>query len=114
MGPAACRPGPGRRRRSWCSYWIPSGRMAAKHGKNEAERWFERYLREHGYSYEYEPDLGVATRPDFLVRQNEIEVVCEVKGFDQIPALEQRLSGTNQPVMASTDEVYGPMRGAVR
>lgn len=29
----------------------------------------------------YEPDLGVPTRPDFLVERDGIEVVCEVKEF---------------------------------
>jgi hypothetical protein len=83
-------------------------------GKNDAERWFERYLRAHGYEYEYEPDLGVSTRPDFLVRRGDVELVCEVKGFDQPTPLEQRLRGTRQAVMISDDEEYGPMRNAVR
>ncbi len=85
-------------------------------GRNEAERWFERYLREHGYDYEYEPDLGVQTRPDFLVRRDGIEIVCEVKGFEQIPALERRMTRADEMrvVMASADEVYGPLRNAVR
>jgi hypothetical protein len=83
-------------------------------GKNEAERWFERYLRAHDYEYEYEPDLGVSTRPDFLVRRNDVQLVCEVKGFDQPTPLERRLRGTRQPVMISADEEYGPMRSAVR
>jgi hypothetical protein len=83
-------------------------------GVNEAERWFERYLRDHGYEYEYEPDLGVAKRPDFLARRDGVEFVCEVKGFEEPPPLERRLAGTNQAVMVSADEEYGPMRGAVR
>lgn len=83
-------------------------------GRNEAERWFERYLCAHGYEYDYEPDLGVSTRPDFLVRRGDVELVCEVKGFDQPTPLERRLRGTNQAVMISADEEYGPMRRAVR
>jgi hypothetical protein len=85
-----------------------------EHGVNDAERWLERYLRDHGYEYEYEPDLGVSTRPDFLVERNGVEVVCEVKGFETPTPLERRLAGTEQPVMVSADEEYGPMRGAVR
>jgi hypothetical protein len=88
--------------------------MSEEHGKNEAERWFERYLLEHGYEYYYEPDLGVPTRPDFLIRRDGVEVVCEVKGFDQPPPLERRLRGTSHATMVSDDEVYGPMRNAVR
>lgn len=85
-----------------------------EYGKNEAEHWFERYLCAHGYEYEYEPDLGVSTRPDFLVRRGNVALVCEVKGFDQPTPLEQRLRGKNQVVMISADEEYGPMRNAVR
>jgi hypothetical protein len=83
-------------------------------GSNEAERWFERYLRERGYEYDYEPDLRVPTRPDFLARRGDVEVVCEVKGFEEAPPLERRLAGVNQPVMVSADEEYRPMRSAVR
>lgn len=36
-----------------------------EYGANDGERWFERYLKEHGYEYEYEPDLGIRTTPDF-------------------------------------------------
>lgn len=83
-------------------------------GKNEAERWFERYLRAHGYEYEYEPDIGVSKRPDFLVRRDGERVVCEVKAFEEVTKLEKRLAGTKQATMVSDDEVYGPMRGAVK
>jgi hypothetical protein len=85
-----------------------------EHGRNEAERWFERYLVEHDYKYDYEPDLGVSTHPDFLARRDDVEVVCEVKGFVEAPPLERRLAGVNQPVMVSADQEYGPMRNAVR
>ncbi len=83
-------------------------------GKNEAERWFERYIRDHGYEYDYEPDLGVSTRPDFLVWRADVQIVCEVKGFDQPTPLERRLRGTSHTTMISSDEEYGPMRSAVR
>jgi hypothetical protein len=43
-------------------------------GVNEAERWLERYLRDHGYDYKYEPDLGVRTHPDFLACRDAVEV----------------------------------------
>src|SRR5437879_1030929 len=85
-------------------------------GRNEAERWFERYLREHDYEYEYEPPFEpeIPTKPDFLVRRSGVEVVCEVKGFETMPPVERRVSGLNQPTMLSAKEVLGPMRGAVR
>jgi hypothetical protein len=83
-------------------------------GKNEAERWFERYLRDHGYEYDYEPDFGVSTHPDFLVQRADVQFVCEVKGFDQPTPLEKRLRGSSQTMAISSDEEYGPMRSAVR
>jgi|GEM_PF-5719424 len=88
--------------------------MAAELGKTESERWFERYLRAHGYSYDYEPDLGVEKRPDFLIERKDVRVVCEIKAFETVPALQKKLEGATQPMMASDDEVYGPMRSAVR
>jgi hypothetical protein len=68
---------------------------AIEQGTNEAERWFERYLREQGFEYDYEPDLGVSTHPDFLTRRGDVEVVGEVKGFEEPPALERRLGSTS-------------------
>lgn len=88
--------------------------MPAELGRNEAERWFERYLHDHEYEYDYEPDLGVTKRPDFVIERNDVKVVCEVKAFEKVPALQKRLDGATGPVMASSDEVYGPMRSAVR
>ncbi len=47
-----------------------------------AESTFAGYLDEHGYRHEYEPDLGVARRPDFLIARTGDEVICEVKAFE--------------------------------
>lgn len=47
-----------------------------------AEVLFERYLRRAGYDFDYEPDLGNGKRPDYLVRADRCEIVCEVKSFD--------------------------------
>jgi hypothetical protein len=44
---------------------------------------FEAYLAEHGYpDPDYEPDLGVPTRPDYLVTRGGAEAICEVEEFD--------------------------------
>jgi len=85
-------------------------------GVNEAERWFERYLRTHDYEYEYEPpfDPEIPTRPDFIARRGDAELVCEVKGFEEVPPVERRVRGATHPMMLSAREVLGPMRGAVR
>jgi hypothetical protein len=88
----------------------------AEQGRNEAEHWFERYLRAHDYEYEYEPTFEpeIPTRPDFKIARAGIEAICEVKGFEEMPPVERRVSGLNQPTMLSAKEVLGPMRGAVR
>lgn len=50
------------------------------------EALFERYLDAHGYEIlAYEPDLGTAKRPDYLVRFSGSEFVVEVKSFDTPP-----------------------------
>lgn len=86
----------------------------AESRRNEAEDWFEQYLLDHGYSFEYEPDLDVQTRPDFIIDRAEVRVVCEVKGFPQPTAFKERLRRSVGAFTASDKEVYGPMRSAVR
>jgi hypothetical protein len=83
-------------------------------GRNDAERWFERYVHGHDYSYDYEPDLRVSTRPDFVIERAGTRVVCEVKGFEQPSAFKNRLSQAVGAFMAGDDEIYRPMRSAVR
>lgn len=51
-----------------------------------SEDWFDRYVRDHGHEPgEAEPDLGIEKKPDRLIRWNGIEVVCEIKQFDNDP-----------------------------
>lgn len=89
-------------------------RAVTEYGKNEGERWFERYLRDHGYKYDYEPDLGVGKMPDFVAERGSVRLVCEVKSFETPPALHVKLERASGPVMLSDDEVYRPMRSSVR
>lgn len=77
--------------------------------RTESEQRFERYLDAHGYSYEYEPDLGSSTRPDYRIERDGTAAICEVKEFHKDP-LEKRGS-----IGALSDhEVYGAVRGAVQ
>ena len=47
------------------------------------EKLFERYLEQRGYTVlAYEPDLGTAKRPDYLVRADGTDVVVEVESFE--------------------------------
>lgn len=51
-----------------------------------SEDWFDRYVRDQGHDPgKPEPDLGIQKRPDRLIRWNGVEVVCEVKQFDNDP-----------------------------
>lgn len=43
--------------------------------------WFRVYCDSLGLRAEYEPDLGITKRPDFIVRSGSFPVVCEIKTF---------------------------------
>ena len=50
--------------------------------KTDADRLFETWMLASGYTdFEYEPDLGDGTAPDYRVRADGVPVLCEVKGF---------------------------------
>jgi hypothetical protein len=49
--------------------------------KTESELWFEQYLNENGYGFQYEPDLGIHTKPDYLIERDGIQAILEVKEF---------------------------------
>src|SRR6266568_2411158 len=50
--------------------------------KTEGEQVFEAYLAERDLAFEYEPDLGAPTRPDYLLH-SPVQVLCDVKDFDE-------------------------------
>jgi hypothetical protein len=51
-----------------------------------SEEWFDHYVRAHGHDPgEPEPDLGIKKNPDRLISWNGIEVVTEIKQFDNDP-----------------------------
>jgi hypothetical protein len=80
----------------------------------KSEEWFEQYCAEHGIEIRaHEPDLGVPTRPDFLVARGGIEVVCEVKEFTTTP-LDQRLQARDGPASFSEAQILKPVRNQVR
>lgn len=55
---------------------------SAKDIANAAEARFARYLKERGYTFDREPDLGIKSRPDFLITVEGDKLVAEVKAFD--------------------------------
>ena len=82
-----------------------------KEGSRQARRWFERYLRDHGYEYVREPRLGREAHVDLLVRRGGVEFVCAIRGFEEPHPIERRF-GTGGLVVP-TDVMYGPMRAVV-
>lgn len=71
---------------------------------------FEAYLAEQGYPEPaYEPELGVAKRPDYLVIRADSEAICEVKEFDA-KANPAPMDGG----MRSMEDVLRPVRQKIR
>ena len=79
----------------------------------EGELLFEAYLAEHGYPEPaYEPDLGVRTRPDYVVARGETEAVCEVEEFDPDSGWAPGKAGPSG--MRSMEDVLRPVRYKIR
>jgi hypothetical protein len=76
-----------------------------------SEEWFDRYIRDHGHDPgEVEPDLGIEKRPDRLIGWNGVEVVCEVKQFDNDPFGDD---WNGQPRTMDMKAALNPVRRAV-
>jgi len=72
---------------------------------------FERYLRERGIDVPaHEPDLGVNTRPDYVVEWRGAACVCEVEEF--APTTNSLPGGAHGSL--SIDTILGPIRGKIR
>ncbi|MGW4826608.1 hypothetical protein ACWEOG_03430 [Amycolatopsis japonica] len=75
-----------------------------------AEARFECYLRELGYGFDHEPDLGNGKRPDYLVQAGHVELACAVESFDTAGAFQAGRVG-DAPVGAwSRKQVLSPIR----
>ena len=82
--------------------------MGAKTAE-ESERWFDRYVTDHGHDPgEPEPDLGVEKKPDRLIQWNGVEVVCEIKQFNKDP-----LGSSNQTKTIDMKTALKPVRKAI-
>lgn len=73
-----------------------------------AEARVKRYLSERGYTVTYEPDLGIASRPDFLITAGAHTVVAEVKAFETYGILQNAVPG--QVEARSLTEALKPVR----
>jgi hypothetical protein len=87
---------------------------AAMKSRPEGELLFESYLAEHGYPEpSYEPDLGVPTRPDYVVTRGEDEAICEVEEFDPDSGWSPAATGSGAR-SRSLNEVLSPVRNKIR
>ncbi|MEA2473507.1 MAG: hypothetical protein QOE06_1422 [Thermoleophilaceae bacterium] len=96
----------------------------------ESERWFESYLRSTGHDgwQDHEPELGIPTRPDYLVSKSGAAAICEVKEFvtsgvhSRAAALSARRAeaeaegrpGPSRSFNTSDKEEFGDIRAQVR
>jgi hypothetical protein len=77
------------------------------------ELLFEAYLAEHDYPEPaYEPDLGVRTRPDYVVVRGEAEAICEVEEFDRDSGWSPGNAGPSG--RRSMEDVLRPVRHKIR
>jgi hypothetical protein len=76
-----------------------------------SEKWFEQYLSQAGCGYEYERDLAVRTRPDYLIRCGDDEAICEVEELAEPPAVMRQ---RERVFMLGPKDEYGPVRRKIR
>jgi hypothetical protein len=79
----------------------------------ESEVTFEAYLRMHGYAWEYEPDLGIPGRPDYVISRGRSTAVCEVKEFET-GAIRELGKQADGPVVVPPRLLYRTIRAQVR
>lgn len=79
-----------------------------KNRRDPGELLFERYLSTQGYAYEFEPDLGIQTNPDYVVSHGAARIICEVKSFDQ-----QAPSAGKSISYRTMEEVLRPVRNQI-
>lgn len=90
-------------------------RIVRTNASTASDLWFEAYLEQEGITGadDPEPDLGVSTRPDYLIARGGAQAVCEVKEFTT-SGLMRRTSGPHNRVLTLSDgEVYGGIRKQV-
>jgi hypothetical protein len=77
-----------------------------------AEIMFEEYLDAHQYEWQHEPDLGIPSAPDYAIRRNGTEVVCEVKQF-RTQAIRELGEAAGGPVVVPPKLIYRTIRSQV-
>ena len=77
-----------------------------------AESRFERYLDAHAYGWEHEPDLGIATAPDYRIRRGDTSAICEVKQFETT-AIRELGARAGGPVIIPPELSYRTIRNQI-
>jgi hypothetical protein len=77
-----------------------------------SERLFEQYLDVLGYTWEYEPDLGIQTAPDYRVARGDDELICEVKQFET-RAIRDLGAAAGGPVIVPPNLLYDTIRNQI-
>jgi hypothetical protein len=90
-----------------------AGALAGVNGATPSEQWFDEYLATNGYTFEIEPDLGVATRADRLIDRAGIEAICEIKEFTTDAKKRRWPEGGSQMGMFSGEEWLLNVRRAI-
>ena len=78
----------------------------------DAEERFAHYMDERGYSYEYEPDLGIPDRPEYKIDASGVVLAAEVKSFETYGIFEDPVIG--QVRTRSLTEALKPVRRQIR
>jgi hypothetical protein len=81
--------------------------------QNQSELIFETYLQAHHYSWQYEPDLGVPGRPDYMISRGGSAAICEVKEFET-DAIRELGAEAGGPVIVPPRLLYRTIRRQVR
>ncbi|QXE38789.1 hypothetical protein KQY30_35915 [Streptomyces sp. GMY02] len=77
-----------------------------------AEARVARYLRETGYAFEVEPELGTGRYPDYLITAGEHTIVAEVKAFETYGIFEN--AALRQPMARSQEDALAPIRKKIK
>lgn len=76
-----------------------------------AEAQFAHYLAARGYTFTTEPDVGIRTRPDFLITDGDHTVVAEVKALTTRGPFTG--PGTGAPVSRPIAQALKPVRNQI-
>lgn len=78
-----------------------------------SEKWFAEYLTAHGYSFEFEPELGGIKNPDFAIEREGIKAICEVKEFETLGIVGLMAKQLNTLITRPVKKLLDPVRNQI-